>query len=164
MARLWNDTLLDIDDVPADALEAPQDTVVGALIARARNERRLGMADVVRGIGLQEGYLRAIESGEYWKLPSISYGLAYVKSYARFVGLDPELIADQFKAELAELPRIHGLSPEANQLDFTDVMRRTALGRRRWPVVLEKAGVFAMGVLVFGTLAIYFGWRFLTDR
>lgn len=164
MAYSWNETLLDIHDVPAVSLEAPQDTIVGALITRARKDRCLAMPDVVAAIGLKEPYLRAIESGEYWKLPSISYGLAYVKSYARFVGLDPDLIADQFKAELADMPRIHGLSQEANQLDFTDASRRAAVGVSRWPALLDRVGVFASGLVLFGSLAAYFAWRLFADR
>ncbi len=164
MARSWNEALLDIDDLPADALDAPQDSVVGTLIARARRDRRLSMADAVRGIGLQEAYLRAIESGEFWKLPSISYGLAYVKSYARFVGLDPELIGDQFKTEIAEMPRIHGLSLQANQLDFTDASRRAGIGVRRWPVLLERVGVLTTGLITVAALVTYFAWRLFVER
>lgn len=164
MAHSWNDVLLDINDVPADALEAPQDTIVGTLITRARNDRRLSLADVVAAIGLKEPYLRAIEAGEYWKLPSISYGIAYVKTYARFVGLDPELIADQFKAELADMPRIHGLSQQANQLDFSHASRRAEVGIRRWPLLLDRIGVYAMGLVVFGALVAYFAWRLIADR
>jgi cytoskeleton protein RodZ len=160
MARSWNEAILDIEDVPADALSAPQDTVAGSLIARARADLRLGIADVVRAIGLKEAYLRAIEAGEYWKLPSVSYGLAYVKSYARFVGLDPDLIADQFKAELADMPPINGLSKQANELDFSRTYMRATRDRRRWLAVLERIGVLVTGLVVVGAVAAYFAWRF----
>ncbi len=163
MAHSWNEALLDIDDVHADTLSAPQDTVAGSLIARARIDRRLSIADAVRAIGLQEAYLRAIEAGEYWKLPSVSYGLAYVKSYARFVGLDPDLIADQFKAELAEMPQISGLSKQANELDFSQAYARATLGDRRWLALFERLGILATGLVVVGAIAAYFAWRVFAD-
>jgi hypothetical protein len=87
-----------------------------------------------------------------------------VKSYARFVGLDAELVADQFKAELADMPRIHGLSQQANELDFTDVYRRKTVGQRRWTGWLERIGGLTTGLVFFAVVAAYFAWRFFAQR
>jgi cytoskeletal protein RodZ len=101
----------------------------------------------------------AIESDEYWKLPSVVYGLAYVRSYARFVGLDPDLIAAQFKAELADMPQIHGLSRQANEVDFSSSYLPSPGGGALWAPLLERAGLYASATIALGAVAAYFAWR-----
>lgn len=98
----------------------------------------------------------AIDSDEYWKLPSVVYGLAYVKSYARFVGLDPDLIADQFKSELADMPQIHGLSRQANAVDFSSSYLPSPGGGALWAPLLERAGLYASATIALGAVAAYF--------
>ena len=69
----------------------------GALLKKAREEQGLSLQDVSDYLNIRKGLLTAIEEGDYDELPATAYTLGFMKSYALYVGLDPQQVADQFK-------------------------------------------------------------------
>lgn len=60
---------------------------VGEKFAQARLEKKLTLKDVAESTKIKEGFLKAIEEGDYEKLPSITYAQGFVRNYARFLDL-----------------------------------------------------------------------------
>ena len=72
--------------------EFPGDTL------RARREAcGLTLTDVYRRIHVPVEYIRALERGDLDALPGKTYTMGFLKSYCRFLELDPEPLADHFR-------------------------------------------------------------------
>jgi cytoskeleton protein RodZ len=75
---------------------------VGEQLKAARDERRLTLTDVAAQTRIPIRHLEALESSDFAALPGSMYSIGFAKSYARCVGLDQNVIADEMRAELAK--------------------------------------------------------------
>ena len=68
-------------------------------ILRARREARgLTLTDVHRDIHVPVAYIRALEAGDLDALPETTYAMGFLNTYCHFLELDPEPLADGFRA------------------------------------------------------------------
>lgn len=116
---------------------------VGALLAEARAAAGRDMADLARETRVALRYLMAIEADDHEALPALPYALGFVKTFARSVGLNPESVGAQFRAETRLTPHV----PSAPSLEPLDESRLPSQG-------LAFAGL-AVLVLVIGGLGLY---------
>lgn len=80
----------------------------GALLRDARIGRGLSIPEVERDTRINRDYLEAIEAEQFERLPAPVYARGFVRSYARYVGID----ADAAVAAIpSDLPRPAGLDP-----------------------------------------------------
>ncbi len=84
---------------------APAAPVVGAELARARSRLGVSLDEVGAALRIRPAYLHALEQGQMGDLPGSAYALAFLRSYAEALGLDPEATAARFKAEATVLAR-----------------------------------------------------------
>jgi hypothetical protein len=63
---------------------------IGNYFKRAREERKLPIAQVVRDTKINEKYVIAIEAGDFSRFPSPAYAKGFVKIYAGYLGIDPQ--------------------------------------------------------------------------
>ncbi len=63
---------------------------IGALLADARNAQGLTLDQTAAATRIRSGHLNALESGAFDRLPAPVYAVGYLRTYARFLGLDPE--------------------------------------------------------------------------
>lgn len=87
---------------------------VGERLHRARVDKGLELADIARDTRVPLRHLVAIEADNHEGLPALTYSIGFVKTFARAVGLPPEEIAAQFKAETtkaAHVPQTMPLEP-----------------------------------------------------
>jgi len=82
----------------------------------ARVRRGLSTTDVERTTRINRNYIEAIEGGRFEELPAPVYARGFVRSYARYLGLDPE---EAVAGVPQDLPAPMGLEPMAG-------LRRTA--------------------------------------
>ena len=75
---------------------------VGEQLKAAREERQLTLTDVAGQTRIPIRHLEALESSNFAALPGSMYSIGFAKSYARTVGLDQNVIADEMRAELAQ--------------------------------------------------------------
>ncbi len=61
---------------------------LGETLVSARKKREVSLREVARELRISETYLRALESGDYGKLPGDIYARNFLKSYARWLNLD----------------------------------------------------------------------------
>lgn len=121
---------------------------VGERLHRARIDKGLELADIARDTRVPLRHLVAIESDSHESLPALTYSIGFVKTFARTVGLPPEEIGAQFKAEtskLAHVPQTMPLEPlDESRLPPRGVVAASAVG-----VVLIVAAIWAWGAGMF---------------
>ena len=116
---------------------------VGALLSEARAVTGRELADVARETRVPLRHLMAIEADDHEALPALPYALGFVKSFARTVGLNPEALGAQFRAETRLVPHV----PTPPSLEPMDEARLPSRG-------MALAGA-ALLVLVIGGLGLY---------
>ena len=71
---------------------------IGASLAEARVRRGLEIDDAAKQTKLRAYYLHALEQEEFEQLPPGSYRRAFLRTYAGFLGLDAELLVEDYVA------------------------------------------------------------------
>lgn len=74
----------------------PPDRIDGKALERLRLERGLSRSDVEFSTKISRKYIEAIEAQNLKVLPEELYIRGYLKSYARFLNLDPERVANEY--------------------------------------------------------------------
>lgn len=75
---------------------------VGVILKEARLAKKLEIADIADKTNISEHFLLAIENDDFSALPvGAVYASGFVRTYAKFLGLDVWEIYDRFKAETA---------------------------------------------------------------
>ena len=69
----------------------------------ARESRHLSLSDVSEQIHIRSVYLQSIENEEWSVIAAPVYVRGFIRTYARFLGLDPEHAVDQFNASIGAL-------------------------------------------------------------
>src|SRR3954451_5161496 len=85
--------------------EPPTAARVGADLREARERLGWALPDIAAVLRIRPGYLEALESGHPSLLPGVVYAVAFLRSYAGLLGLDPEEMVRRFKAETANADR-----------------------------------------------------------
>lgn len=117
---------------------------VGERLFRARTDKGLELADIARDTRVPLRHLQAIEGDNHESLPALTYSIGFVKTFARAVGLPPEEISAQFKAETtkaAPVPQAMPLEPlDEARLPPRGVVAASAVG-----VIAIVAAIWAWG-------------------
>src|SRR5438445_4804147 len=71
----------------------------GPALLRARQHKGISLDDVARDTHLSKRYLLALEDEAIRELPGGPYNRAYVRTYARYLGLDCESLARDYALE-----------------------------------------------------------------
>jgi cytoskeleton protein RodZ len=135
----------------ADEFELqPALPAVGDRLREAREARQLTLVQVAGETRIPQRHLQTIEAGDFAALPARTYAISFARNYARMVGLDPNEVADQVRAELdaqdpAPRHRPSGFEPG----DPARVPSRTLGWISIVAVVLVLAGLFAFARTFF---------------
>ena len=97
----------DPDAIEAEAEQAKRTASLLRSLRDARVLAGLSLADVERDTRINRVYLEAIEEGRFQDIPAPVYARGFVRSYARYLGLDPE----EAVAAMPDLPPPLGLEP-----------------------------------------------------
>lgn len=73
---------------------------LGKRLKEAREAKNLSLDDLQTLTKIQKRYLVGIEEGKYELMPGKFYIRAFIKQYAEAVGLDPEMIFEEYKNEI----------------------------------------------------------------
>lgn len=88
-----------------------------ARIAESRKAKGLTLSKVSSALKIRSAYLKAIESGKLDNIPPGMYANAYIRSYAKFLGLDYDEPAQSDVTNVSNLKRsetsINDMSPRA---------------------------------------------------
>lgn len=117
----------------------------GRKLAEARRQRGWTVDEVAERIRVRREFLVALEDMNIKLLPGKAYALAFLRSYARELGMDEKAIVDQFQDESA-------LTRE----DANKPIRNPSSKPRR-----ERPWMWAAALVVIA--AAFVGWRALED-
>jgi hypothetical protein len=135
----------------ADEFELqPAHPPVGDRLREAREARQLTLVQVAGETRIPQRHLQTIEAGNFAALPARTYAISFARNYARMVGLDPNEVAEQVRAELdaqdpAPRHRPAGFEPG----DPARVPSRTLGWISVIAVLLVLAGLFAFARTFF---------------
>jgi cytoskeleton protein RodZ len=119
---------------------------IGVEMRAARIRTEAELPDIAQKLRISQAYLQAIEEGHFDRLPGHVYVLGFLKTYARFLELDEDIVVDRFKTETTG--RQHGV-----RLEFPSAMDRGRL----------PSGRLLLGGVVIAVLA-YAGWFVITSE
>lgn len=77
------------------------DTGIGPTLREARNRRKIDLSEVEAEIKIRIRYLQAIENEEWDALPGGAYTRGFIRTYASFLGLDGDRLADDYRRSTA---------------------------------------------------------------
>jgi hypothetical protein len=129
------------------------DTGVGATLREARNRRKLDLPEVEAAIKIRVRYLQAIENEEWDVLPGDAYTRGFIRTYAFYLGLDGERLADDFRRSVA--PTLGERVPK--RVEPVPMGARRTRPRPRIPAALPIAGVCFVLVVVLVGIALVGG-------
>lgn len=118
----------------------------GRKLAEARKQLGLSLDEVAERIRVRREFLEALEDMNIKMLPGKAYALAFLRSYARELGIDERAIVDQFQDESA-------LTRE----DAQPQLRNPVSKPRK-----ERPWLFAAALVLLA--AGFVGWRALGQR
>jgi cytoskeleton protein RodZ len=73
------------------------DIGIGATLREARKRRKVDLAEVEASIKIRVRYLQAIENEEWDALPGGAYTRGFIRTYAGYLGLDGDRLADDYR-------------------------------------------------------------------
>jgi len=73
------------------------DTGIGPTLREARNRRKVDLSEVETAIKIRVRYLQAMENEEWDALPGGAYTRGFIRTYASYLGLDGERLADDYR-------------------------------------------------------------------
>lgn len=71
---------------------------IGTILKSSRLKQKRSMEDISSELCIRKIYLTALEEGDYETLPPVPYGVGYVRTYARYLGLNSERAVKLYKA------------------------------------------------------------------
>ncbi len=103
------DTPIEVDANAPPAPDGPEAAAplldpawrAGRKLTEARRQRGLSLEQVAERIRVRKEFLEALEQMNVKLLPGKAYALAFLRSYARELGVDEDAIVDQFQDECA---------------------------------------------------------------
>ena len=117
---------------------------IGNSLREARERQGLGYPEIESATKIRAKYIRALEEEDFTAIPGDAYIRGFLRTYADYLGLDPDVYVDEYASrfltswrdELPPRPQRRRIRP-----------RERSLGRRA--VVLVLAGIALVAVLVF---------------
>lgn len=133
----------DPDFVAPAAAEVPHQRI-GAIIRAARENAGYSLEQVSKETRVHLSHLRAIEDMTPNLLGAPVYAKGYIKSYARFLGMDEQITLDRYLAECAILkdPEKQEIAPPATSK------------ARKLPVAVPMLGILIVGLI--GAAGVFF--------
>src|SRR3954465_1127678 len=71
---------------------------IGETLREARMRQRLDITDVEASTKIRAKYLRALENEDFGMLPGATFVKSFLRTYAEFLGLDPHLLVEEYRA------------------------------------------------------------------
>lgn len=127
---------------------------LGEMLRSARESRGLDRARIERDTRIRERYLSALERGAYDELPGEVYARGFLRTYAAYLGIDPETATALYRIETG-VPVGQRARPSSP---------RRASGRPQPRAFAVAPGVVAAAVLtvLVGALIAYLAYQLIT--
>lgn len=121
----------------------PEPFSSGARLREARESMGLSVEDVAGELRLSVSQIKALEQDDYTELPGATYVRGYLRSYARLVKVDEEIV----------LPPLHPEPVPRSLHSIAKPVQRQARSSDRWVRLMS----YSLGVLLIGLVIAW--WR-----
>jgi transcriptional regulator with XRE-family HTH domain len=111
------------------------DSSIGGVLREARNRRKIDLSEVEAATRIRVRYLRAIENDEWDVLPGGVYTRGFIRTYAGFLGLDGERLADDYRKSVEGEQRGPAPEPAASAAPRSGSDRRLPIPPSGWIAV-----------------------------
>jgi transcriptional regulator with XRE-family HTH domain len=101
---------------------------IGGILRDARERRGVTFEDIEESTKIKKRYLLALEMEAWDQMPGKVYAKGFLRTYARYLGVDEQSLSDLF--ELAMASKEPGRAGSSHQLDDRAVKRKSAKRRR----------------------------------
>ncbi|CAN5752111.1 hypothetical protein BH24ACT25_BH24ACT25_11660 [soil metagenome] len=71
---------------------------IGETLREARLRQGVDIAEVEQATKIRAKYLRALEAEEFDRLPGSTFVRTFIRTYAEYLGLDPQLLVEEYRA------------------------------------------------------------------
>lgn len=89
-----------LDSENSKTAQTPEEaTTVGQFLKFTRLSQKKSVETVAKDLCIRKIYIKAIEESDFKELPPIPYGVGFVRSYAEYLGLNNDRIAQCYKEE-----------------------------------------------------------------
>jgi hypothetical protein len=122
---------------------------IGNSLREARERQGLGYPEIESSTKIRAKYIRALEEEDFTAIPGDAYIRGFLRTYADYLGLDPDIYVDEYASRFLTSWRDE-VPPRPARRHIPS--REQSLGRRS--VVLVLAGIALVATLVF------VAWRF----
>lgn len=120
---------------------------IGDTLREARSRKGLTLRDVEDGTKIRSRYIQALESDDFEVIPAPAYVKGFLRTYAGFLDLDPDLLVNEFRVRYEHAPEPQKVLTTRPQSQRTRAARRPS---RTWLVGL-------IALVVIAALA-WIGW------
>lgn len=146
----------EILETPAE--EVPQPPLPGKILAQAREEKGLSVADVARSLRLSVRQIEAIDADDFDKLPGKTFLRGFIRNYAKLLQIDPEpLLQGRLAAVPQQKLQVQAISVPPGQVKFS-----TPRGQRTFSSDPERPWLkYAVTALVVLVLVGWAGYELL---
>src|SRR3990167_1828643 len=116
-------------------------TTAGEILSSTRKSKKISLKKISKDLLIKEKDLEAIESSSWQDLPESTFTRGFIRSYAQYLGLDPEHILALFRREYDEAKYPPKIPPLAKKRGFTVTPNRIA-------AILAVTGVIAFIIYI----------------
>jgi len=83
---------------------AEKDLKIGYRLQKARRLKKVNISLAARDLCIPQKYLHAFEKNDTNSLPEPIYAVGFIRTYADYLGLDPDPLVENLKANFNETP------------------------------------------------------------
>lgn len=105
---------------------------IGYRLRRAREARGLTVDEAADRMRIRKEYLTALEQGQFDVLPSPFYIRSYLRSYARFLGLDASEVLQEYQEQTMGQQNPERMHPRGRDRGARRTPERAEDGYRQW--------------------------------
>ena len=83
----------------------------GELLARQREQLGIPLTDAARALNLRPAVVEGLEQDDYQEIPVAAYRRGYLRSYAKYLGMDDRLVLEAYQARSGVTDTEHKVTP-----------------------------------------------------
>jgi hypothetical protein len=128
---------------------------IGEVLKSARTRQRIDIQTVEEQTKIRTKYLRALENEQWEVLPGHPYAKGFLRTYAQFLGLDPDALVDEYRRTVES--SLGANVPVGFAEPVLEHRRSLAPSRPRWALRVVAIVVVVGGIVAIGALLLLGG-------